>query len=608
MLYLGIETGATHTTVMLTDGQMEMRDRFNLGPANVRLVPDQVLTRLFRSIKARTGAVSSIAAGMSGVRNAGDHARILALARAVWPETPVLITNDLETPLEAAGAWPDKVEARVLLLSGTGSCAYGRDRCAKVVKFGGRGHILGDQGSACDIALRTLRAIAYQEDVQAQFPALGQAVLRALQFNHPDDLIPWTQVAEKHEIAYLAVIVFEEARKGDRLAQEVLRQAAESLADMAAHCAEHLVKRSAAVQFMLAGSTLLQQPSFAAAVSKRLHDRWPECRVDRLKRESVWGAVELARRHLAQEGGVDSSHEDANLPEDRHPEIEEEIVSLACLAESPTERRNPKSMNFDTMSIDEGIELMVAENALAVEAVLQQKEGLRWLVEQTIAAFQAGRRLYYVGAGTSGRLGVLDASECPPTFRVSPDQVQSIMAGGQRAIWSAVEGAEDNSEAGGNAVVSRGVSKGDVVLGIAASGRTPYVWGALHRAKKLGATTALLAFHPTLQVKPEHQPDLMILVDTGPEVLTGSTRLKAGTATKVILNTLTTLAMVHTGKVLSNLMVDLNASNVKLRDRAIRLVRELVACDAAQAKAALEASGWGVKAAVALLQKQSTAG
>jgi N-acetylmuramic acid 6-phosphate etherase len=206
-----------------------------------------------------------------------------------------------------------------------------------------------------------------------------------------------------------------------------------------------------------------------------------------------------------------------------------------------------------------------------------------------------------VGAGTSGRLGVLDASECPPTFRVSPDQVQGIIAGGRRAIWSAVEGAEDDYEGGGVTVKNRGLRSGDVLIGIAASGRTPFVWGALHEAKRLGAATVMLAFNPNMKVKAKHQPDKMILVNTGPEVLTGSTRLKAGTATKVILNILTTLAMVHTGKVISNLMIDMNPSNVKLRDRAVRMVREITGRDEAAVKLGLEKAHWVVKAAVTAL-------
>ncbi|MFZ4767288.1 MAG: N-acetylmuramic acid 6-phosphate etherase [Roseimicrobium sp.] len=595
--FLGIETGATHTTALLADENDAVIERFELGPANIRLLSQADLAALFREIKRRTGTPSAVAAGLAGLRTEEDLQRVLRLSREVWGDTPFHATNDLETALEAAGPWPDKAEARVLLLSGTGSCAYGRNCAGRVIKFGGRGHILGDQGSACDIALRALRAIVYQQDLRAQFPALGQAILGALQLNDPDDLIPWTQVAAKSDIAALAITVFAESRKGDRVARQVLRDAADQLADMAVHGAEHLAEHSAFVQFVLSGSTLLKQPAFAAAVSRRLHERWAQCRVEKLKRESVWGAVALAKQHAAQEG-------EAQPPENGAVQERFEIP-ISCLADAPTEQRHPESMHLDTMPLDEAIDLMVSENEAAVHALREHRAAIGWLVERVAEAFQRGGRLFYVGAGTSGRLGVLDASECPPTFRVPPEQVQGIIAGGQRAIWAAVEGAEDDYNGGAAAVRFRGVRAGDVVLGIAASGRTPYVWGALHEGKKLGAVTALLAFHPRLVVPQERQPDLMLLIDTGPEVLTGSTRLKAGTATKVTLNTITTLAMVRCGKVLSNLMVDLNASNVKLRDRAVRLVRELTGCTTETARAALEKTDWVVTRAVRLLQAEA---
>lgn len=592
--FLGIETGATHTSVLLVNEADETLVRFDLGPANVRLLTNVEITRLFRDIKRRMGTPASIAAGMAGLRNEADEQRVLELAMHVWPGVPFLATNDLETALEAAGSWPDKAEARVLLLSGTGSCAYGRNTEGRTVKFGGRGHILGDRGSACDIALQALRAVVYQQDLKAQFPALGQAILRALQFNHPDDLIPWTQEAAKHDIAHLAVTVFAEAERGDPLARDVLREAADRLADMAANCASHLVEARAHVQFILSGSTLLKQPVFAASVSKRLHARRPDCRVEKLRHESVRGAIVLARALVPVEGRYAGSA--AVAPSAAI--AQETPVPLASLAQSPTEMRHPGTLQLDTMPLDEAITLMVRENETAAHAVLQQKGALQWLVEKTTQAFKAGGRLLYVGAGTSGRLGVLDASECPPTFRAPPEQVQGIIAGGQRALWSAVEGAEDNTDGGATAVQHRGVRRGDVVLGIAASGRTPYVWGALREAKKLGAITALLAFNPHLSVPSEWAPDRLILIDAGPEPLTGSTRLKAGTATKVFLNTLTTLAMVHSGKVLSNLMVDMNPSNVKLRDRAVRLVCALTSATEDAARESLERADWVVKDAV----------
>jgi N-acetylmuramic acid 6-phosphate etherase len=590
--------------VLLVDEADAVLQRFDLGPANIRLLTNVEITRIFREIKSRTGEPSAIAAGMAGLRNEADEKRVLSLAVHEWPGIPFHATNDLETALEAGGPWPDKADARVLLLSGTGSCAYGRNTEGRTVKFGGRGHILGDRGSAIDIALQALRAIVYQQDLKAQFPALGQAILRALQLNNPDDLIPWTQEAAKGDIAQLAVTVFREAEKGDSLARDVLREAADRLADMAANCATHLVNDGAHVQFILAGGTLLKQPVFANSVSKRLHERWSDCRVEKLKRESVWGAITLAKALLPVAPGASGSSlpaalipsQESSEPADATP------VPLASLAKSPTELRNPKTMTLDTMALDEAIELLVEENEIAVHAVLQQKEEIRWLIEKTIAAFQSGGRLFYVGAGTSGRLGVLDASECPPTFRAPPEQVQGIIAGGQRALWSAVEGAEDSTESGASAARHRGIKKGDVLVGIAASGRTPYVWGALREAKNAGATTALLAFNPHLDVSSAWAPDKLILIDAGPEPLTGSTRMKSGTATKVVLNTLTTLAMVHTGKVLSNLMVDMNPSNVKLRDRAVRLVRELTGKDEAAAREALDQHDWVVKNAVQSLR------
>jgi len=188
---------------------------------------------------------------------------------------------------------------------------------------------------------------------------------------------------------------------------------------------------------------------------------------------------------------------------------------------------------------------------------------------------------------------VLDASECPPTFRVPSDIVQGIIAGGQKALYAATEGSEDDISAGIRAIRYRDISEKDVVLAISASGHAPFIWGCLEEAKKRGASTALLTCHPGYKTHP--LPDQVICIDTGPEILTGSTRLKAGTATKMVLNIISTLAMVQTGKVISNLMVDLNPSNSKLRDRAVRIVSTLTELPEVEVKQALEVSGWNVR-------------
>lgn len=264
---------------------------------------------------------------------------------------------------------------------------------------------------------------------------------------------------------------------------------------------------------------------------------------------------------------------------------------------SPTEQRHPRSANLDRLGVGAAIELMLSEEARVTRALLAKRTLLSRAVIWIARAFRREGRLFYVGAGTSGRLGVLDASECPPTFRVAPTMVQGIIAGGDAALHRSVEGAEDDAPAGCQAIISRGIGARDVVLGIAASGTTPFVWGALRAAKRRRATTILLCFNPQLVIPKPWRPDLVIAPELGPEVLTGSTRLKAGTATKLVLNLLTTLAMVRIGKVRSNLMVDVVPGNAKLRARAVRIVQELTGMNAVAAEAALARSGWNVKTA-----------
>jgi N-acetylmuramic acid 6-phosphate etherase len=195
-------------------------------------------------------------------------------------------------------------------------------------------------------------------------------------------------------------------------------------------------------------------------------------------------------------------------------------------------------------------------------------------------------------------LGVLDASECPVTFCSDPEQVQGIIAGGRPALWRSIEGAEDDAAAGAEAMQTRAVNRRDVVVGIAASGRTPFVWGALREARRRKATTVLMCFNPYLQIPPAIAPDIVLAPDLGPEILTGSTRLKAGTATKMLLNMFSTLGMVRAGKVVSNLMVNVKPTNVKLRDRAVRIVQELTGADYSAAEQALRASRWVIRVAL----------
>ncbi len=242
---------------------------------------------------------------------------------------------------------------------------------------------------------------------------------------------------------------------------------------------------------------------------------------------------------------------------------------------------------------------MNAEDRLVADAVATQREAIARVISLVEAAFRAGGRLFYVGAGTSGRLGILDASECPPTFGSDPELVQGIIAGGERAVFRSQEGAEDHPANGGAAIDAVGVTSLDVVVGIAASGTTPFVRGALDRARELGARTALVACTP-VDAAFGSTLDVLLVAVTGPEAVTGSTRLKAGTATKMILNMITTGAMIRMGKTCGNLMVDLRATNLKLTDRSQRIVMEVTGVSREEAQALLDRANKSVKLAIVM--------
>jgi len=263
-----------------------------------------------------------------------------------------------------------------------------------------------------------------------------------------------------------------------------------------------------------------------------------------------------------------------------------------------TEKRNRRSENIDELSTRQIVDLINTEDALVPAAVARQRKHIAAAVDMVVERLTKGGRLFYIGAGTSGRLGVLDASECPPTFGVSPLLVQGIIAGGRRALVRSAEGAEDCAADGAEAIDKKHVKPVDVVVGLAACGMTPYVHGALNRARQIGAGTVFVTCAPEAV---KHIPaEIIINPVVGPEVITGSTRMKAGTATKLVLNTLTTAAMIKLGKVYGNLMVDLRATNEKLRDRSLRIVIEMTGLSRARAKNLLARADGKVKAAIVM--------
>jgi N-acetylmuramic acid 6-phosphate etherase len=606
-VFLGIESGGTRSVAILADAGERCLQRIERNaPANLRLMTEAQLAELLRGIAAEMARPAAVGIGMAGVLEETERRLVRQVAARAWPGVPCWAGNDLETALAAANTKRDKaVRTRVIIISGTGASCFGRGPTGAEVLTGGWGHLLGDRGSAHDIALRALQAVFAEFDRTGHWSPLGQRLLRALQLNSSNEIISWVQESTKRELANLAIEVFAAASRGDSVARQTLDEAALALAHNAAVCADRLAPSSQPVEFVFTGSVLLKQPAFARAVRRHLLELRPGAAVKSLRREGAWGAVVLAQQSWRV---LNTLHEDAGsrtpMPQTNGPASSAELIPLPrARGLSPTEQRNPKSRRLDKLSVKAAIRLMLGEDARLPAALLREEARIAKAVDMIVQALRRGGRLFYVGAGTSGRLGLLDASECPPTFNLPSDTVQAIMAGGQQALWGSFETAEDDAAGGAQALAYRGVTAKDVVVGIAASGRTPFVWGAFHQARKSGAKTILVCFNPELEFTPDTLPTLVIAPRIGPEVLTGSTRLKAGTATKLLLNMFTTLSMVRLGKVVENLMVDVQPTNTKLRERAVRIVRELTGVSAARAARALERSRWSVKRALVRLRR-----
>lgn len=265
----------------------------------------------------------------------------------------------------------------------------------------------------------------------------------------------------------------------------------------------------------------------------------------------------------------------------------------------PTEQRNPKTMDIDTKSIKEILEIMNREDYTVPQTVQKEIPSIEKAVHRTVRSFKSNGRLIYIGAGTSGRLGVLDASECPPTFGVSSEMVKGLISGGMEAITKAKEGAEDSEIMAKQDLTDINLTENDTVIGIAASGRTPYVKGGLSYAKEIGASTVSISNNKNSEIG--KIAEIAIEAETGPEVITGSTRLKAGTAQKLILNMISTASMIGVGKVYENLMVDLQPTNKKLVDRSKRIIVEATQVDYATAENYLQKANNSVKTAIVMI-------
>jgi N-acetylmuramic acid 6-phosphate etherase len=576
--FLGIEGGGTHTVALLADRHGRILSRRESGPFNLKVLSDAEALQRLRDIKRGLASrPRSLALCLAGCRTDADRARAHALAERVWPGVDAYVGGDIDSALAAAFG---PCGSGIVIVSGTGSCVVGRNG-AREARAGGWGHLLGDHGSGYWIALTGLRAAIRELDRHRRVSGRLRRALRRLCLNSPDELVGWIQSASKDAVAALAADML----GGDA---GLMLQAASFLAQDCHAVAQELGLEKPRVA--LSGGVLRHNRKLAILVGNRVRTMLPGAKVVSMRGESAMGALKLAMR----DGVVELQRDEPpHLPDISSARREPRSRNRGKPRPAETEQRNPRTMDLDKRSVSRLVDTMLGEEARVVPALRKNKPAIVRAVNRIVRAFKRGGRLLYIGAGTSGRLGMLDASECPPTFSTDPEMVQAIIAGGGTALRQAVEGAEDDRAAGAEAVRMRGVGQRDVVVGIAASGSTPFVLGALDEAKRLGAETFLLCFSP-----PRTVAHKLLLFRVGPEVVTGSTRLKAGTATKIVLNTLTTVSMIRLGKVVSNLMVDVKPTNAKLRARACRIVATLRGGSEEEARRRLIRCGWNVKKAL----------
>ena len=573
---LGVEGGGTKTAwlVVERDGdELRVLDEGKLPPSNLRLTTPDRLRAIFSELPKEIDRAGIFLAGCSTDEDRQSLARI---CEERWPKAKIITGSDRDSGMAAALGRGEGI----VVNAGSGSSVTGR-RGDKIERAGGWGHILGDAGGGYFLVIQALRLLLREHDLHRGEVQFTSKILHALSLNTLDELVRWAQTADKMEVAMLVPVVFEAAAAGDARVMEIVEEGARVLCEYTEAVASRL--HLLAPKVVLMGGLFHRDSLYTHAFRRRLKKNLPDARVATAERSPALGAAWLA----AEMDG----------PRQVRPGAPDEKID--DLAAALTEQRNPRSENLEKMNARELVELFEEEEKFVQEALRGAVGDLAKAIEMVAKSLRNGGRLFYVGAGSSGRIGVLDASEIPPTFGASPELVQGIIAGGATALHRSVEGAEDESSVGALAIDERGVKDTDIIVGITASGRTPFVAGALARAKSLGAKTILMSSNEA----GIEDIDLVIRLAVGPEVLTGSTRLKAGTATKVALNIISTGAMVLLGKVRGNLMIDLHASSVKLRDRAVRMVAELTPCDYNSARDRLEVAGWNLRAVLEGTQK-----
>ncbi|CAG0881234.1 unnamed protein product [Cyprideis torosa] len=675
-LVLGIDGGGSTTRWALADlpskegKSLRVIQRGQLPRAlNICRLSDEQLKDCVQAVKASLAEAHQEQCSAVGIFAAGcltlsDRRRLEAAVKSVFGSKTFTVTGgDAEAALEAA--FLDEESSgreilQILVIAGTGSNVLGRRRSnssdsqrqqdAELFKGGGAGCILGDKGSAYWITRRALKAAFIQ--TLAPGDPLASLFHRDLCSNSPSEVIAWTTAASRRDLADLCPLVFEGFTRGSTACRLVLTKGAAHLAKQVRDVVLRITSKSSAeVRIRLTGSVFQKQPSyveFFRAALEALHIPSKSLQMSLSAYDAAEGAALLALKGYTtiehRTFGIKGSTFSSPGP-------------LVEMTKARTEQRNPRSAHLGDMQPAEIVSLFLNEERYVTEALQEIAAELEQGIKLVHGQLAQGGRLFYIGAGTSGRLGVLDASEIPPTFGEPSETVQGIIAGGLKALYKSVEGAEDSwlggrdavkqrgvldaseipptfgepSEtvqgiiAGGlkalyksvegaedswlegrDAVKQRGLTPKDILVGLTASGRTPFVLGGLEEGNAVSCPTVLVTCNPDRPKK--LQCSLHIDIPTGPELVTGSTRLKAGTATKICINILSTGAMVLLGRVHGNLMVKLKASNLKLEDRAARTVAQEAKLSYDQAREILIQMNWDVADTLQALQQQNLTG
>src|SRR6266567_523551 len=548
---LGVEGGGTKTAWVIVEPvvptgrddpgwEFHVIDQGKLPPSNFRLTTPERLRVIFAELPKQ---IDRAGVFLAGCRREKERRLLEQICLDVWPNAKIVTGSDRDSGLAAALDHGDGI----VVNAGSGSSVTGR-RGDRIERAGGWGHILGDAGGGYFLSIQALRQVLREHDLHHSEMQFTTKILHALSLNNFDELVRWVQTADKMEIAMLAPVVFETATGGDARMMEIIEEGTRALCEYTEAVASRL--HLLAPKVALIGGLFYRDSIYTHAYRRKLKKNLPDARVATAERAPELGAAWLAAE-LCDHAAV-------------HPKLSE--TEIDGLAAALTEQRNPRSENLEKMSGRELVQVFVEEEKFVQAALRAAAAELTRAVEIVAESLRNGGRLFYVGAGSSGRIGVLDASEIPPTFGAPPELVQGVIAGGVTALYRSAEGAEDDETAGALAMDERRIKDIDVVIGISASGRTPFVVGALARAKQLSAKTILLTCNPGLVGAADagqarsapaatENVDLMITLAVGPEIVTGSTRLKAGTATKIALNIISTGAMVALGKVRGNLMI-----------------------------------------------------